>query len=355
MAQCLIGLGSNLGNRASLLDAANAKLNEVIHTRVVSKSRYHETLPVGGPTGQAAFLNGAILVETALTPAELLAEVSRIETDLGRQRVTRWGPRAIDLDLLLYDDLVVDSSRLHLPHPRMAWRRFVLVPSAEVAPAMLHPKIGWTIQQLLDHLDEARAYIAIAGLAGAGKLELAQTAAATLEACLITDPVAFDCQGPGTPKSYGVELEAEIEFAKQRASAVNLDLQIWDEHPPIWISDFWVGQSAVTIRALAEEPRREALLERWRHATREACLPKLSVLLDAPPAWCIQRLASRGFPRLDPEYSRNIEAVRELMADQISQACDGPVLAVDGQRPAEALEELVAAVLAMESRTHHEP
>lgn len=355
MAQCLIGLGSNLGDRASLLDAAIAKLDELVGTTVVSRSRYHETTPVGGPTGQSAFLNGAVLVETALTPAKLLDEIDAIERELGRQRVERWGARAIDLDLLLFDDLVVDTSRLQLPHPRMAWRRFVLVPACEVAPAMQHPKIRWTVAQLLNHLDTATAYIAIAGPVGAGQTELAQAAVTQLEGGLIADPVSLDCQPPGVPKSYGIEVEAEIEFAKRRAEALSVNSPIWMEPRPVWISDFWAGQSAATIRAFSEGSRCEALLQRWRDATRDACPPKLTVILDAPPTWCIERLVSRGMHEPDEvEYSRKIQAVRMQMIDQTSQADCGPVLAVDGQRPEEALEELVAAVLAMNLRTHHE-
>lgn len=355
MAQCLIGLGSNLGERASLLDAAIAKLDEQVGTRVVSRSRYHETTPVGGPLGQSPFLNCAVLVETVLAPDKLLDELGTIERGLGRQRVERWGARTIDLDLLLYDDLVLDASRLQIPHPRMAWRRFVLVPACEVAPAMQHPKIGWTVAKLLNHLDTAKAYIAIAGPAGAGQTELAEAAVRQLEGRFIADPASLDREPPDVAKSYGIEVEAEIEFAQRRAAALSLNSPIWMEPCPVWISDFWVGQSSATIRALAEGSRCEALLQRWHHATRDACPPKLTVILDAPPTWCIERLGNYGLQKRDePEYARRIQAIRMQMVDQTGQTDCGPVLVVDGRRPAEALEELVAAVLAMNLRTHHE-
>ena len=356
MAQCLIGLGSNLGDRAALLDAAIAMLDGLVGTTVVARSRYHETSPVGGPAGQDAFLNGAVLVETALTPDRLLTEIGTIERNLGRQRVERWGARAIDLDLLLFDDLVVDTGRLQLPHPRMAWRRFVLVPACEVAPAMPHPKIGWTVAQLLKHLDTARTYIAIAGPVQAGRTELAQAAVTQLDGRFIADPVSVEREPPDGSNSYGIEVEAEIEFAQRRAAALSVNSPIWMEPRPVWISDFWVGQSAATIQALSEGSRSEALLRRWHHATRDACPPKLTVILDAPPTWCIERLGDYGLQKPDElEYARKIQAVRIQMINQTSQSCDwGPVLAVDGRRPAEALEELVAAVLAMNLRTHHE-
>ena len=127
---------------------------------VAAVSCWRETAPVGGPPGQPPFLNGALLAETSLAPHDLLAALQQIENDLGRRRAERWGPRTIDLDLLLYDELVLDTPSLTLPHPRMAWRRFVLEPAAEVAGAMLHPTIGWTIARLLEHLNTARPYVA---------------------------------------------------------------------------------------------------------------------------------------------------------------------------------------------------
>lgn len=354
MAQCLIGLGSNLGDRASLLDVAIQNLSRVAQTTLLAKSRYHETPPIGGPAEQHAFLNGAALVDTALAPTQLLDEVATIEKDLGRQRVIRWGPRAIDLDLLLYDDLVIDSNDLQIPHPRMAWRRFVLVPSAEVAPTMPHPKIGWTVEQLLRHLDTATDYLPIAGLAGAGKNKLAQNAIAQLGGSLVTDPVTLEHAHSDTTKSYGIELQAEIEFAKQRAEAISTRSARWNERRRLWISDFWVGQSSVTIRALSEGSRREALLRQWQAATQDACPPKITVFLDATPSWCHEQLARRGKPKPPAKLLPTFEALRKQMIEQTSQPGCGPVLTVDAQRPEHALEELVAAVLAMKSRTHHE-
>ena len=354
MAQCLIGLGSNLGDRVSLLDAAIERLDEAIHTNVVARSRYHQTPPIGGPTGQGAFLNGAVLVDTSLSPLDLLSLLGNIETHLGRRRVTRWGPRAIDLDLLLYENVVVESRQLQLPHPRMAWRRFVLVPAVEVAPAMRHPKIGWALHDLLRHLDTGKDYVPIAGLDGAGKEDLARRATAQLGAGLITDPAPLRDRHMRVGKSYGIELQAEIEFAEKRAHAISTHSEIWDRPRPLWISDFWVGQSAATIQALAEGKRREDLLKQWCHATLDACPPKLTVFLDTPPRTCLEKLTQRGTPLSDAAPLAALEAIREQLSQRINQPGHGPVLAVEGQHPARALEEIVAAVLAMKSRTDHE-
>lgn len=166
MAQCLIALGSNLGERAEILRRAVGELSRLAGSRLLARSRWHETPPVGGPAGQGPFLNGAALIATELAPVELHRELAAIESRLGRVRHERWEARAIDLDLLLYDDVELRTAELTIPHPRMAYRRFVLAPAAEIAPWMRHPESGWTIGGLLDHLHSAddRAAIADADL-----------------------------------------------------------------------------------------------------------------------------------------------------------------------------------------------
>ncbi|MDI6908039.1 MAG: 2-amino-4-hydroxy-6-hydroxymethyldihydropteridine diphosphokinase [Thermoanaerobacterales bacterium] len=133
MALAYIGLGTNLGDRRANLDRALALLDAAPGVRVSRVASIYETAPVGY-TAQPDFLNTVAEVETALAPADLLAVMQRIEDELGRVRTVRWGPRTIDLDLLLYDDLTLDNPALTVPHPRMAERAFVLVPLAELIP-----------------------------------------------------------------------------------------------------------------------------------------------------------------------------------------------------------------------------
>ena len=165
MPQALLALGSNLGDRAATLERAIDLLRHTAGIAVLRVSQWHETEPVGGPAGQNRYLNGAALVKTALDPQAFLCELQRIEAELGRIRGERWGPRTIDLDLLLYDALVVDTESLTIPHPRMTERRFVLVPAAEIAPAMLHPVSGCSLRDLLLRLErEPRIVTAVADL-----------------------------------------------------------------------------------------------------------------------------------------------------------------------------------------------
>jgi len=145
-----IGLGGNLGDRQSFLDKAVAALQEHERLSVVQVSSYYETEPVGGPPDAPLFLNAVVQVETDLEPRELLAVLLDIERQLGRVRGERNAPRTIDLDLLLYDDLILNDPGLTIPHPRMHERGFVLEPMAEIAPDLVHPILGDTMQELWD-------------------------------------------------------------------------------------------------------------------------------------------------------------------------------------------------------------
>jgi 2-amino-4-hydroxy-6-hydroxymethyldihydropteridine diphosphokinase len=132
MAEALIGLGGNLGDVAATLDAALARL-EAGGARVRARSSNWKT-PPWGVTDQPAFVNACVLVETALSPRELLDLCLTVETSLGRRREAKWGPRVIDLDVLDYDGRTVSEPGLILPHPFLTERAFVLVPLAEIAP-----------------------------------------------------------------------------------------------------------------------------------------------------------------------------------------------------------------------------
>jgi 3-oxoacyl-[acyl-carrier protein] reductase len=148
-ATAYIALGSNLGDRRRLLDEALRLLAEHPRVRVTAASSYHETEPVGGPPGQGPYLNAAAELQTDFAPRELLRLLLDVEGRLGRVRAERFGPRTIDLDLLLYGDTASDDEDLTLPHPRMHERLFVLRPLAEIAPRVRHPRLGLTVRELL--------------------------------------------------------------------------------------------------------------------------------------------------------------------------------------------------------------
>ena len=142
MARAYVGLGANVGPREETLRQAVELLAAEDGVEVVGVSTLQETDPVG-VVGQPRFLNGAVAVETTLPPRELLGVLLRIERTLGRVRDgTRWGPRTVDLDLLVYADEVVDEPGLRVPHPRLQERRFVLEPLVELNPVLQVPGAG---------------------------------------------------------------------------------------------------------------------------------------------------------------------------------------------------------------------
>lgn len=136
MTDAYLGLGSNLGDREAMLRAAIAALDATPNVRVTAISSLYET-PPWGPVPQGPYLNACIALDTTLSPRELLTLCLTIERDHGRERAIRWGPRTLDLDVLLYGDESIDEVDLHVPHPRMTERAFVLVPLAEIAPGLV--------------------------------------------------------------------------------------------------------------------------------------------------------------------------------------------------------------------------
>ena len=160
MAVAYVALGSNLGDRLGLLREAVARLGD--HGAVEAVSPVYETEPVGF-ADQPAYLNAALRLRTDLPPAALLAGMLGVEADLGRVRSFPNAPRTLDLDLLFYGDLILESADLVLPHPRLHERAFVLVPLADIAPELLHPTTGLRVRELLAALGDRGGVRVVAG------------------------------------------------------------------------------------------------------------------------------------------------------------------------------------------------
>jgi len=142
-----LSLGSNLGDRAAHIEQALERLGEE-NVRIVRRSSFYQTEPVEF-LAQGWFLNIVAEVQTELMPRQLLRLIRQIERELGRKRIVRAGPRTIDIDILLFGANIVRAAELEIPHPRMTERRFVLVPIAEIAPALRHPVLRLTMVELL--------------------------------------------------------------------------------------------------------------------------------------------------------------------------------------------------------------
>ncbi len=144
-----IGLGSNLADPPQQLRQALAALNQLPTSRLLCHSSLYRSAPMG-PADQPDYVNAVAALETALAPLQLLDELQAIEARQGRVRAERWGPRTLDLDLLLYSDTLIDHPRLQVPHPGIPAREFVLYPLAEIAPELQLPGLG-ALTELLAH------------------------------------------------------------------------------------------------------------------------------------------------------------------------------------------------------------
>jgi quinolinate synthase len=213
-----VGLGSNQGDREGLLWDARARLAALPGTRLTAQSGRYLTAPVGGPD-QDDFLNQVVELHTTLPPRELLAALQDIERELGRMRVQRWGPRTLDLDILWYHGFSASDADLEVPHPRMAERRFVLEPLAELAPDLVLPG-GRTVMQALTQVRDQevrRLPDGEPGMAGAGGDRSAGPSGA---GAVVRGNAAIQRRSGTSPMDYSL-MQAEIRrLAKEKGAVI---------------------------------------------------------------------------------------------------------------------------------------
>jgi hypothetical protein len=292
-----------------------------------------------------------------------------VENTLHREREERWGPRTIDLDLLLYDDVVLESEQLVLPHPRMATRRFVLQPSAEIAGGLLHPTAGCTVQALLDNLSQDHPHVAIVGVPGAGAPEVAAAVSDAILARLVRNPAPLATHLFAERADTDEAQLAAIWLKSLAARAKPLEAARWPRDPHGTVSDYWLE----TQRLAAGEILPTAALARFdaafaRHAATTVA-PNVVILLLAAADVLEERIAFRArrpppqtdlFADVAPSPTTTCQAppdsvamllrLQERLAHRLrSPAGGGPkaTVVIDSGDLGQATLEAIAAVEAM--------
>ncbi len=346
MARCLVACGSNLGARREQLDRAVELLRFMPGVSLEAVSRYRETQPVGGTAGQQAYLNGACLIETDLAPRQLLDALSAVENTLLRERTQRWGPRTIDLDLLIYDDVVMDSPELTLPHPRMTTRRFVLEPCVEIAPTLPHPGCGCTLRDLLDNISVPHPLVAVVGAAGTGADHVAATIAeATLSRLLTAPAPAPDDADPAAWRATAQAWAEPLETARWHDT----------DHPTV--ADFWLDGLPVAATRHLDAASLAAFEADVAELAANTIVPNVVILLVAEADVIESRLGDCAGGRRNAVACQSAAAavpaalaVQERLVRRLrsrSQRTPRALVTVDARDLDRATAEAAAAVEAM--------
>jgi 2-amino-4-hydroxy-6-hydroxymethyldihydropteridine diphosphokinase len=340
MPRSLIALGSNLGDRAATLRRAVELVAADPSISDVAISGFHETPPIGGPADQGAYLNAAVALDTTLAPEKLHDLLRRIETELGRRPGPRWAARVIDLDLLLFGDQIIGTPTLAVPHPRMAFRRFVLAPAAEVAREMVHPLIDWTIGRLLAHLDTAGCCVALLGMPDDGRSALAGRVAGAVGGTYLAVPAEFAFTGTRADPS-GHAQRRQIQFLDRAARL--LGSRDWHAARNVAISDFYFDECLAYARINLDEPEYERFREAWAAKRETLVAPKLLVVLDA---W-EQGLRARSGATQLPRDAEPADRLRLELLRLAARSDQGPVLYAGRDDPQAQFDEITAAIAAM--------
>ena len=329
MARCLIGCGSNLGRRREQLDRAIELMRFMPGVTMVGVSRYRETVPVGGPSGQDAFLNGACLIETDLPPQDVLSMLAAVENTLHRSREERWGPRTVDLDLLLYDDVVLETDCLTLPHPRMSTRRFVLEPCVEIAGDALHPLAACTLDEMLASISSPQPHVAVIGVPATSADDIARAVSDASLGCLVTAPRPL-------PEATAPAQAWCSTLGEWCAAVEEIDC---DDGAHGIVTDFWLEMLLVAARETLDEESLARFEGHFAKVAAKAAAPQAVLLLVASAASLV------GDPRQARLQEKLIAAVRDPGYRSPLKA--KAVVMIDATNASRAAADAVAAVEAM--------
>ena len=314
VARCLIGCGANVGARREQLDQAIDMLRFMPGIQLMHVSQFLETRPVGGPPGQPPYLNAACLIETTFEPIEVLDMLLAVENTLQRSRETRWGPRTIDLDLLIYDDCILKTERLQVPHPRMTTRRFVLEPAAEIAADLEHPVSRCSIHELLENISQRHLHVAVVGVPGSGAPEIADAVADVTLSRLIHAPAPLPIAGWGALSTKHVSTKEPTEqlLLLSQKYADPLLKANWPDGPHGTVTDYWIE----SIRLAAENNSAIDTNKQFENAfasiSQKTVTPHVVLLLNVNRQTLSERIAYRAHAAQQSDVFADLVAVQTM-------------------------------------------
>jgi len=314
-----VGLGSNLGDRQAMLDRALGKLKQHEQIDVLARSEVLETEPLTH-NGQAKYLNAVTEIRTSLSPSALLRVLQGIETDMGRSRQEKWGPRSIDLDLLMFGTEIIQSEELTVPHAQMHLRSFVLEPLCQLNSALLHPVLGVGMTELKRRLNgqdffvdgAAPQLVSIAGNIGVGKTTLANCLQAQFGGDVLYEP--YDTN-PFLPDVYAgkaeLALDSQLHFLVHRAQQLKR-AALTDGNA--YFSDYLFEKELVYAESLLDARQWELYQRIYEPFAAMIVAPSLVLYMQDSSDRCLTRIQRRN-----RSYEQGIQT---SFLDGLSQAYD---------------------------------
>lgn len=303
-----LGLGSNLGDRHNLIKNALRMLRQISDVKVTRTSNLLETKPLAN-MAQRKYINAVAEIETSLSPQGLLEKLAEVEDLLGRKKKEKWASRTIDMDLLFFDDKVIQTARLTVPHPQMHLRSFVLKSLCELKPDLVHPVLNEPVCELADRLNgcdfaldaSAAQIVSIAGNIGAGKTTLAKELGGAFGCKVLFEP--YD-SNPFMPAVYEGEkelaLDSQLYFLTSRLEQLDKENA---EPGRLIITDYVFDKEQIYARRLLTKEKLQVYDKLYLYTAAMVAPPVLVIFLDEPAATCLHRIHKRARP-----YERHINS-----------------------------------------------
>ena len=332
MSEVYLALGSNMGEKARHIIKALIEIDGLPRTKVKRVSHIITSVPEGGPPNQEDFMNGACLIETELSPPELLRHLLQIEKKEGRIRGPKWGPRPLDIDIIFYEDQIIETETLTIPHPRMHSRLFVLKPLLELTTNFIHPLLHKSTRQLAKDLEGAPKFkiISVIGPIGAGKSTVALELAVSLEVPFVPDP-EHELAGElmrfyRNPRENALKLQTAFLHARSR-DILSLPEKVKEQ--PAVVLDFFMDNENLFSQLNLSETEKSIHDEEYEKASKDIRDPDLVIYLKASPETLAERIKKRGSSlgkEITPEY---LEQVANAFEGYMKQYSKAPVLEYD--------------------------